>query len=274
MPMDMPMPSPSPSLSPMQMPTPVPMPSPTQPPRNIPEGQKRTTPNLSPQKDWPKPVDDTHPYTFVLVDLLEYRPKGHDSDIRWDIEGWRGGGGFNRVWFKSEGVRNTTSKEDYDIDFQLLYGRFVRRYYDFQVGVRLQAQKSLGRNVARPQAVIALEGLAPYNYEIEAEMFISHKGDVSGRFKATKDLLITQRLILQPRFETNLAIQKVERFTTGRGLNNLELGFRLRYEIQRKFAPYVGISLERSFFSTADFVQQEGDNPRQVRFVMGVRVFY
>jgi len=88
-------------------------------------------------------------------------------------------------------------------------------------------------SVARPQAVIALQGLVPYNYEIEAEMFISHKGDVSGRFKATKDLLITQRLILQPRFETILAIQKVERFTTGRGLNNLELGLRLRYEIQR-----------------------------------------
>ena len=129
-------------------------------------------------------------------------------------------------------------------------------------------------SVARPQAVIALQGLVPYNYEIEAEMFISHKGDVSGRFKATKDLLITQRLILQPRFETILAIQKVERFTTGRGLNDLELGFRLRYEIQRKFAPYVGVSFERSFFGTADLLQQEGNNPRQVRFVIGVRAFY
>jgi len=248
------------------------MPSTTQTQKNTPEGRNRTTPNLSPQNGWPKPVDDTHPYTFVLVDVLEYRPKGHDSDIRWDIEGWRGGD-FNRVWFKSEGVRNTI-KADYDIDFQLLYGRFVRRSYDFQVGVRLQAQKSLGRNVARPQAVIALQGLVPYNYDIEAEMFISHKGDVSGRFKATNDLLITQRLILQPRFETNLAIQKVERFTTGRGLNDLELGFRLRYEIQRKFAPYVGVSFERSFFSTADLVRQEGDDPRQVRLVMGVRVFY
>jgi copper resistance protein B len=258
---------------PAPSPTAKPTPSPTQTQNNTPEGRKSTTPNLTPQKDWPKPVDDTHPYTFVLVDLLEYRPKGHDSDVRWDIEGWHGGG-FNSVWFKSEGVRNTTVKDDYDLDFQLLYGRFVRRYYDFQVGVRVQAQKSLGRNVARPQAVFALQGLAPYNYDIEAEMFISHKGDVSGRFKATKDVLITQRLILQPRFEANLAIQKVERFTTGRGLNNLELGFRLRYEIQRKFAPYVGISFERSFFSTADLVRQEGDNPRQVRFVTGVRVFY
>jgi copper resistance protein B len=114
----------------------------------------------------------------------------------------------------------------------------------------------------------------PYNYDLEANLFIDQNGAVSARLSLTKDLLFTQRLILQSRFETNAAIQRVEEFTTGSGLNNLELGFRLRYEIRRWFAPYVGVSLDRSFGETATLVRQEGGNPSQVRFAMGVRMWF
>jgi copper resistance protein B len=85
---------------------------------------------------------------------------------------------------------------------------------------------------------------------------------------------MTQRLILQLRFETNAAIQRVVEFTTGSGLNNLEFGFRLRYEIRRGFAPYVGLSLDRSFGDTATLVRQEGGNPSQVRLAAGVRMWF
>ncbi|MFY9271106.1 MAG: copper resistance protein B [Candidatus Manganitrophaceae bacterium] len=237
------------------------------------DGQKRTQSNLSPPKDWPRPVDDTERFTFVLADLLEFRPRGLESDFRWDIEGWYGGD-YHRLWFKSEGERNTAFKADYDIDFQLLYGRFIRRYYDFQAGVRTEAQEFQGRNVMRVQAVIGLEGLAPYRYEVESALFISHNGDLSARFTITKNYLLTQRLIFQPRFETHAAIQRVERFTTDRGLNNTELGFRLRYEIRREFAPYIGISIDRSFSGTADLVRREGGDPSQVRFAAGVRTWF
>ncbi|MDQ1470099.1 MAG: copper resistance protein, partial [Bryobacterales bacterium] len=196
------------------------------------DAQKKTSPNLSPEKDWPNPVNDEHQFTYLLLDVFEYRPKGPDSDFRWDAQGWRGGD-YNRIWFKSEGQRNTALKANYDTDLQLLYGRFVRRYYDFQLGVRAEAQNFRGANVIRGHAVIGLEGLVPYNYEIEPALFISQNGDVSARLTATKDLLLTQRLVIQPRIEINAAIQRVERFTTGRGLNNIELGFRLRYEIRR-----------------------------------------
>jgi copper resistance protein B len=87
-------------------------------------------------------------------------------------------------------------------------------------------------------------------------------------------MFLTQRLILQTRFETNGAVQRVEEFTTGSGLNNLEFGARLRYEIRREFAPYAGISLDRSFGETATFVRQEGGDPSQIRFVVGVRAWF
>ena len=243
-----------------------------QPAASRPAAQKRTPENLEPQKDWPAPVDDRERYTFVLADVLEYRPKANDSDFRWDVEGWHGGD-FNRMWFKSEGERNTALKADYDIDGQLLYGRFLRKYYDFQVGVRAETQSYQGRNVTRTHAVIGVEGLVPYNYEVESALFISQHGDVSGRFSFTKDFFITQRWIVQSRFESTIAAQRVERFTTGRGLNNIEYGLRVRYDISRKFGPYAGISFDRSFFGTADLVRQEGGDPSQIRFVVGLRMW-
>lgn len=228
--------------------------------------------NESSREKWPSPVDDRMLRTFVLADVLEYRPKASDSDFRWDIEGWSGGD-YNRLWFKSEGERNTALKADYDIDLQLLYGRFIARYYDFQIGTRLETQSFQGRNVTRAHAVIGLQGLVPYRYEIEPQLFISQNGDVSARVSFTRDFLITQRLILQGRVETNIAAQRVERFTVGSGLNNIETGLRVRYEISRKFAPYVGVSFDRSFFGTANLVRREGGDPSQIRFVLGIRMW-
>ncbi len=234
-------------------------------------------PRLSSQEGWPSPVNDQENHLFTLFDVLEYRPQtgGGESasDYRWDIEGWYGGD-YNRLWFKSEGQRDTAFKADYDVDFQLLYGRFIRKYYDFQVGGRVETQSFRGRNVTRGQTVIGIEGLVPYNYELEAALFVDQNGKVSGRLSLTKDFLLTQRLILQGRFETNAAVQRVERFTTGSGLNNMEFGVRLRYEIRREFAPYVGVSLDRSFGETATLVRQDGGDPSQVRFVVGVRMWF
>jgi len=237
-----------------------------------PDGQRLAPNNLSPPKDWPSPVADEHPNLFILADVLEYRQNNKDSDFRWDVQGWYGGD-YNRLWFKSEGERNTALKADYDIDAQLLYGRFIKQYYDFQIGVRGETQIFRGKNVTRVHAVIGFQGLVPYNHEVDFALFISQHGDVSARFVGSRDFLLTQRLILQPRFETNAAIQKVEKFSTGRGLNNIELGLRLRYELRREIAPYIGVSYDRSFFGTAERVQQEGGNTSQIRFVAGIRLW-
>lgn len=237
----------------------------------------RTQANLSPQQQWPSPVNDQEHRLFTLVDVVEYRPRTrgeeNTSDYRWDVEGWYGGD-YNRIWYKSEGQQDTAFKADYDIDFQLLYGRFVQKYYDVQIGGRMETQSFRGRNVTRGFGVLGLQGLVPYNYEFESALFVDQNGAVSTRLSFTKDVLLTQRLILQGRVETNLAVQRVEEFTTGSGLNNLEFGLRLRYEIRREFAPYIGISLDKSFGETATLVRQEGGDPSQIRFVAGLRMWF
>lgn len=258
---------------PMPTPSPLPADTPMKMPRQDTVGeQQSTSPNLfPPPKDWPHPVEDEIRHTFVLADILEFRPQGDETDFRWDIEGWHGGD-FNRLWFKTEGEQSAIRSER-NIDFQLLYGRFIKRFYDLQIGGRAETRSFRGASVTRGQAVIGIEGLVPYRYELEAALFISHQGDVSGRFTFTRDFLATQRWILQPRFETNIAAQRVERFGVGRGLNDIELGLRLRYEIRRKFGPYIGVSYVQSFFGTADLVRQDGGDPSKLRFVGGVRIW-
>lgn len=235
--------------------------------------QQQTSPNLyPPPKEWPKPVEHDIRHLFLLADVLEFSPKGKSSDFHWDIEGWYGGD-FNRLWFKSEGEQTATQPER-DIDFQLLYGRFVARYYDLQLGGRVDTKTFRGRSVTRGHAVIGLEGFVPYSYELESALFVSQKGDVSGRFSLTKDFLMTQRWILQPRFETNVAVQRVERFGVGKGVNDIELGLRLRYELKREFAPYVGFSWTRMLGDTADLARREGEKINNIGVVFGVRLWF
>jgi copper resistance protein B len=244
---------------------------------DAPRGDLPIPPGFLPRADWPSPVNDQENHLFTLVDLLEYRPKqggmGLTDGFRWDMEGWYGGD-YNRLWFKSEGQGDTAFKADYDVDFQLLYGRFIQQFYDFQVGARVETQSYRQSNVTRGLFAVGIEGLVPYDYDVEATLFVAQDGAVSGRLTLLKDLLLTQRLIAQLRFEANAAVQRVVAFTTGSGLNDLEFGIRLRYEIRREFAPYVGVSLDKSFGDTATLVREEGGQPSQVRFVTGVRMWF
>lgn len=283
MPMNMPMQMPTPTPIPTPQPTPMdihrnmpmPSPTPTKPEPSPGGGGTRSLGNLSPEKDFPEPLADDERFGSTLVDVLEFRPGrgGESGDFRWDIEGWYGTD-KNRFYYKSEGERNTAFKAEYDIDLQLLYGRMISPYFDFQVGVRFETHSFRGANVTRPQAVVGFEGLLFYFIELESGVFIDPKGNVSGRASLTKDFLVTNRWIVQARFETNAAIQRVERFSVGRGLNNIEAGLRLRYEFSRRFAPYVGISFDRSFFATADLVRSEGGDSKQIRLVTGVRLLF
>ena len=271
-PMNMPMPTPTPTVQPTQKPMDMDMPMPSSTPP-VGQGTRTTLPNVAPEKDFGEPVADNERYGSTLFDVLEFRPgRNGDSEFRWDIEGWYGTDN-NRFFYKTEGEQNA-SKSDYDIDLQLLYARLISPYFNFQTGIRFEAHKFRGANIARPQAVFGFEGLAPYFIRLESGVFIDPQGKVSGRLTLTKDFLMTQRLIMQARFETSAAIQRVERFTTGRGLNDMELGFRFRYEYRRKFAPYAGITFARSFFETADLVRQDGGSPGQIRLALGARMFF
>lgn len=246
--------------------------SPSEPssPQDTPSGQK---PTQMSHKDWPRPVEDQELRGFLLFEQLEYRWNQGPNAFRWDGQGWVGGD-YNRLWVKSEGDQRTSKDKGGEAEGQFLYSRLIAPFWDFQAGLRYDKLWGKGPDPSRLFGVIGFQGLAPYWFEVEPALFVSDRGDVSARLTATYDLLFTQRLILQPRLETEVAVQRVKRFGVGRGINDVDLGLRLRYEIKREFAPYVGISWNRKLSDTADLARRERERVGTFAVVLGVRLWF
>lgn len=213
------------------------------------------------------------PFGLLLVDQLEYRLNDSDDLFRWDTEGWYGGD-FNRFWFKTEGEQALQGPSAGSAEVHGYYSRLIAPFWDAQIGVRYDQLWESGSDPSRFFAAIGVEGFAPYRFEVTPTLFISEDGDFSARFTATKEYRITQRLIAQGRFETEIAAQDVPKFGVGDGFNYVELGFRLRYEIRREFAPYIGVNWERKLGETARFARQGGEDPDVLSFVAGIRVWF
>lgn len=196
--------------------------------------------------------------------------QSHDGEplLLWDGQGWFGGY-RHRLWVKTEGEYVFAADEFEEAELQALYSRPITPFFDLQAGLRHDFEPD-----GRSFAVIGAQGLAPYWFELDLAAFISEDGDVSARVEAEYDLLLTQRLILQPRTELNFAVQSVERAGVGSGLSTAEAGLRLRYEIRREFAPYLGVAWSRKTGETADFARAEGEGRGSVSVLAGVRFWY
>jgi copper resistance protein B len=184
----------------------------------------------------------------------------------WDFEGWYGGD-YNKLWLKSEGERSDGSLEQ--AEFWALYSRNIAEFWDAQIGIRHDTQPASTSYLA-----LGFEGLAPYFIETEVHLFVSDEGDFTARLRREHDLLITQRLILQPYGEINLSAQDVEEQEIGAGFTEGEIGLQTRYEITRKFAPYVDLRYERKFGETASIAEDEGEDNDDFVAALGIRFMF
>ena len=201
----------------------------------------------------------------LMLDRLEYSPKGSGGSYHWQGEGWIGGD-INRLAVRSEGEGNADEGVE-DAEVQLLYTRALDPWWNVVAGVR----HDIRPEPQRTYATVGIEGLAPYWFDVEGQVFLSTKADVHFRLEASYDQRITQRLILQPAAEVNFAAQDVPEIGIGSGISNVELGLRLRYEFAREFAPYVGVQWERKFGGTAGYARDAGESVSATKFVLGVR---
>lgn len=206
--------------------------------------------------------------TLFLVDQLEYRASDGTDTVAWDVTGWIGNDD-HKLAFKSEGEKPVAGKLE-TAEFQLLYRRPVSDFFDAQIGVR----HDIRPDPDRTYGVIGLQGLAPQFIETDASLFVSETGDVSARIEAEYDILLSQKLILQPVAELNLAFSDDAAIHRGRGVSDIELGLRLRYEIERELAPYLGLHWERKFGKTADFARTDGEAVDSLFFVAGLRFWF
>ncbi len=203
----------------------------------------------------------------VILDQRETRDVGGDTTRAWDGEGWLGKD-LQKIRFKTDGERTAGSIDE--AEFQFLYRMAIAWYWDFQVGVRHDFDPSPSRS----WAAIGFKGLAPYFFDIDATAFIGESGRTALRFEAEYELLLTQRLILTPDIEIDLYGQNDPDVGIGSGLSEIAAGLRLRYEIRREFAPYIGVNWSRKFGSTADFANIAGRDTSEAQLVIGLRTWF
>jgi copper resistance protein B len=217
-------------------------------------------------------MDDTARFGKVMLDQLEWRDgDAGEGRAAWDAQGWYGGD-LDKLWIKTEGryVSSGPDKGTRDASADVLWNRVISPWWNLQVGGR----QDFGSGDSRTWAAVGIQGLAPQWFETEATVYASDEGRTAARLKAQYDLLLTQRLVLQPFAEANLYGRSDPRQQLGSGLSDLELSVRLRFEIRRELAPYVGLVWLRRFGGTADFARAAGGDADDLELAAGLRVWF
>jgi copper resistance protein B len=211
-------------------------------------------------------MDDRARTGTFLFDQLEWRNTAEGNAAAWDAEAWYGGD-YNKVWLRSEGEHVAGRTQDARAD--LLWDHTFARWWSVQAGGR----PDFGAGPGRTWAAIGVQGLAPYWFNTEATFYVGEQGRTAARLKTEYELLFTRRLILQPEAEANLYGKSDPARQLGSGLSDLQIGLRLRYEVRREFAPYLGVVWSRQFGGTADRARDSGGDPSDVQFVAGLRAW-
>lgn len=211
-------------------------------------------------------VHDKRIVTFVLFDRLEWQGQS-DGGVVFENTTWIGGD-INRVWLRPDGEFADGRLESAAVD--ALFGHSFSRWWDVVAGVRQDFRPG------DPQtwAAVGIQGLAPYWFEVEATGYIGAGGRTRASLEVEYDLLLTNRLMLQPLVEIEMYGKDDPSRGIGAGLSAIETGLRLRYEIRRELAPYVGVTWERKLFGTADLARIDGDEPGRLRMVAGLRTWF
>ncbi|WP_445177663.1 copper resistance protein B [Pseudomonas sp. McL0111] len=212
-------------------------------------------------------VHDSAINTYFLADKLEWQDADDGGALTWDLSGWIGGD-IDRLWLRSEGERSNGKTEHAEV--QALWGHAISPWWDVVSGVR----QDFKEGAPQTWAAFGLQGMALYNFEAEATAFIGEAGQSAVRLEGDYDILLTNRLILQPTAELNVYGKNDPQRGIGSGLSNTEAGLRLRYEIRREFAPYIGVTWNRSYGNTADYAREEGEDRSETRLVLGVRLWF
>ncbi|MDP9712977.1 UNVERIFIED_ORG: copper resistance protein B [Pseudomonas fluorescens] len=212
-------------------------------------------------------VHDSAINTYFLADKLEWQDADDASILAWDLSGWIGGD-IDRLWLRSEGERSNGKTEDAEV--QALWGHAISPWWDVVSGVR----QDFKPGAPQTWAAFGLQGMALYNFEAEATAFLGENGQSALRLEGDYDILLTNRLILQPTAELNVYGKNDPQRGIGSGLANTEAGLRLRYEFRREFAPYIGVTWNRTYGHTADYAREEGEDRSEARLVLGVRLWF
>ena len=213
-------------------------------------------------------------YGAVLINQLEYRGGSGSNIGAWEGEAYYGGD-YDKIWINTRGEYNDKARSLERAELQILYSRLIGYFFNAQIGVRQDFPiRPAEGTPARTHAVIGIEGLLPNLFGVNLQLFVDHRGTVAARFEGSYDAYITQRLVLQPQVELNVAANADRQSRLGSGFTRLESGLRLRYELTREFAPYMGVQYERVMGETANIYKRFGEQRDILSGVAGIRLFF
>ena len=212
-------------------------------------------------------VHDSALNSFFIFEKLEWQDADDGSALNWEAQGWIGGD-VDRLWLRTEGERTNGKTEEAEV--HALWGHAISPWWDLVGGVRQDFKPG------DPQtwAAFGIQGLALYNFEAQATAYLGEGGQTAARLEGDYDILLTNKLILQPTAEFNFYGKNDPQRGVGSGLSESEIGLRLRYEFRPQFAPYVGVTWNRAYGKTADYARDEGEDNNEARLVLGVRVWF
>lgn len=227
-----------------------------------------------PPRSWASPIDDNAVFNFTQFELLEYRLTDDGRDeVGYDGQGWIGTDD-HKFWWKGEGDLSFDGPSEGAANVQALYATPISPFWFFQAGVEFEQTWEPDNRHERFSAVLGLQGIVPYQVDVEPALFLTDDGDLLAQLTASYYLYLTQRLVVQPRLEFGASAQDVPDLGFGAGANYGDFSMRLLYEVRREFAPYVGLRYYTFFGETADIAGRNGQDKDDSQFVFGVRLTY
>lgn len=212
-------------------------------------------------------MEDDPLLAMLMIEQLEVRDTDEGNVTAWNAEAWLGKD-LQKLWLKTEGEYHDGETEEAEL--QLLYSQALSSFWNSQIGWR----RDLRPKPTRDWLALGIKGLAPYMFDVDLALFIGEEGRSSARLDAEYEYLFTQRLILSPEVEANLYGKDDPELGIGAGLSDVTLGLRLRYEIRREFAPYVGVQWSGLYGDTADFAEAAGGDTSESMWVAGIRAWF
>jgi copper resistance protein B len=211
-------------------------------------------------------MDDAASFGMLQLDQLEWSRIAGEHVAGIEGQAWYGND-YDKLWFKAEGE---ISAGDYQGRTELLWDHVLTRWFNLQSGVR----QDFGPGTPRSWLAVGVQGLAPYWIEMELAAYVGDAGRTALRFTAEYDWLLTQRLVLQPEIDVDLYGKDDVENRIGAGLTETELALRLRYEVRREFAPYLGVVWSRRHGDTAALARAEGDAADDLYFTLGLHAWF
>ena len=213
-------------------------------------------------------MEDDPTLVKLMIDQLEQRSGDEEDPVVLESDVWIGKD-LHKLWLKAD--VESVDGETEQAEVQARYSRAVAPYWDFQIGVRSDLKPS---DEKRDWLALGFRGLAPYFFDIDAALYIGEQGRTQLTFDTEYEVMFTQRLVLSPELQLTINGKEDKALGLGTGLSSLEAGLRLRYEIVREFAPYIGVNWEGAFGKTADYIEDAGGETSDTQFVVGIRAWY